>query len=273
VTTQEYTLTINGDKIGEPDEWFLVNVELLDADSQTLAVNAGTITITNDDGEFLTASTVPEEPGTVEFLTEAQLAPIVDEAIERWAEALTLDESALSFLYAVDFEIKDFSGLTLGMAGEDTIFIDADAAGWGWFVDTTPADDLEFGLQLSEFELQALETRPAFGQMDLLTTVMHEFGHILGFEDLDPDSGYLMSETLDAGTRVLPAGNSGRDPLVNLDSSSSPRDETLTSALAGNHGSWLLDFLLNKNRGRNNPFDPVEEIQIAIHGNGRGKRK
>ncbi len=42
--------------------------------------------------------------------------------------------------------------------------------------------------------------------MDLLTVVMHEIGHVLGYGDLDPAaaSGDLMSATLAEGVRRLP---------------------------------------------------------------------
>jgi hypothetical protein len=75
----------------------------------------------------------------------------------------------------------------------DTIFIDADAAGYGWFVDETPEDDVEFATADSE----------ADGKMDLLTAVMHELGHVLGFEDLtsEVDAGDPMYHELTAGVR------------------------------------------------------------------------
>ena len=37
--------------------------------------------------------------------------------------------------------------------------------------------------------------------MDLLSAVMHELGHVLGFDDIGSTSEDLMSATLDAGTR------------------------------------------------------------------------
>jgi hypothetical protein len=48
---------------------------------------------------------------------------------------------------------------------------------------------------------------PATGEMDLLTVVMHELGHVLGLPD-DSDltsAGDLMDETLATGTRRLPS--------------------------------------------------------------------
>jgi hypothetical protein len=84
-------------------------------------------------------------------------------------------------------------------------------------VDETPGDDLEFGLSLSDLEKVALETSPAFGRMDLLTVVMHELGHVIGHDDLDPDAGDLMSATLYSGKRVAPSGDT--QSLVVMDTS------------------------------------------------------
>ena len=41
-------------------------------------------------------------------------------------------------------QVADLPGGLLGEAVGKTILIDRDAAGYGWFVDPTPADDLEF---------------------------------------------------------------------------------------------------------------------------------
>ena len=43
--------------------------------------------------------------------------------------------------------------------------------------------------------------------MDLLTVVMHEFGHVLGYNDINSGiySSSIMDSTLDAGERLLPA--------------------------------------------------------------------
>lgn len=59
----------------------------------------------------------------------------------------------------------------------------------------------------------------AYGRMDLLTTVMHELGHVLGFDDqtAQQHSANLMTETLPTGVRRslladLPAGPVGQSP-------------------------------------------------------------
>jgi hypothetical protein len=85
----------------------------------------------------------------------------------------------------------------------DTVLIDADAAGYGWFVDETPSDDVEFAIRGGNGELVADSSRDAFGQMDLLTVVMHELGHSLGFEDLASEASEsdVMLSVLSNGIR------------------------------------------------------------------------
>jgi hypothetical protein len=102
-------------------------------------------------------------------------------------------------------EIVDLDGLTLGTTTGTIVQIDINAAGHGWFVDPTPSDDAEFGMWLDGDTRVADDTSPASGSMDLFTVVMHELGHVLGFEDLDAavDPDDLMSPTLDAGVRHL----------------------------------------------------------------------
>jgi len=101
-------------------------------------------------------------------------------------------------------------GSTIGLVLGNTIWLDIDAAGYGWFIDSTPWDDDEFSHQNTGSELVAKKTSEAYGNIDLLTVVMHEMGHTLGFEDLtsEAESKDLMYEMLQSGvrrTKTLPA--------------------------------------------------------------------
>jgi hypothetical protein len=147
------------------------------------------------------------------------------------------------------------------------------AAGYGWYVDTKPADDLEFGLRLNELELMARSASPAFGRMDLLTVVMHEMGHVLGFEDLDPNAGALMSGTLDASTRRLNETTADSPKLVQMDNVAGGGVSSLLWGNKDNKASWLEDLLVDLGGKNDNPFDPTGKIKISIPGAKEASRK
>jgi len=248
-TEKQYTLIINGDKIWEPTETF--NVLLSNATGATIADGFAEVTIVNDDPAPLLAAEKATGPQSkVELLTQEQLAPVVAEAISRW-EAVPGNEIDLGI---DDFQIMDFKGRGRGILGSttpDMIYIDADAAGWGWYVDPTPGDDVEFATDGGEEE----------GRMDLLTAVMHEIGHALGYDDLPADSDDLMSATLDAGERLTPDG----DSLVVMDASYLGDDDPPDpAARAMENNFWLREFLITRAQGERNPFEPTEKIQIVI---------
>jgi ribosomal protein S16 len=123
----------------------------------------------------------------------SQLQPIIQEAMARWTHT-GLSASDQAALARVKFIVADLSGSKLGLADGDTIYIDKDAAGHGWFVDATPSQDEEFA------NGRAVDPRAIDG-IDLLTVVEHELGHILGKADVDASLNELMSETLSEGVR------------------------------------------------------------------------
>jgi len=139
-----------------------------------------------------TSSAPPMHEGTTAtLLTLPQVQPLLDEAIRRW-RVLGVDTSALK---GIDIRIADLGGTMLGVASGNTFYLDDNAAGWGWFVDATPGDDSEFYTSGNQGELN---------RMDLLTAVMHELGHLLGYEHGEPGAlatGDVMLETLAAGVR------------------------------------------------------------------------
>jgi len=134
-------------------------------------------------------------------VTESTLAPIVEEAKLRWTEALGPGDSHLAVLDSVTVQIgnlpQDRLGVTLGY----DIYVDGRAAGRGWYVDLAPHDNVEFSRQASASTLMASDASAAFNRMDLLTTVMHEMGNAMGFQET---SGHgVMSDTLSPGERFL----------------------------------------------------------------------
>src|SRR5262249_11708161 len=91
----------------------------------------------------LTSSPLAEDGAAAQRLTQEMLQPIVVEALARWQAAGVAPE-VLAGLSRVTIQVGDLPGNYLGWSSTGVITIDANAAGYGWFIDTTPADDSEF---------------------------------------------------------------------------------------------------------------------------------
>jgi hypothetical protein len=100
-------------------------------------------------------------------------------------------------LQSTTVEISDLNdrgmlGLS-GATGTTEIWLDDDALGYGWsFTDSADLDgDGEADMDVPE------------GTIDLATVMAHEYGHILGWQDLDPQQypGHLMAGELEVGER------------------------------------------------------------------------
>jgi hypothetical protein len=131
----------------------------------------------------------------VEALTQEALQPVADAAMARWEAVLCatgyVNASSSSNLFAnVQFVIADLSGDMLGATVGSTIYLDRDAAGYGWYTDALFANNLDF-----------LHGKKEVG-MDLLTVISHELGHVLG---LGHSKQGVMSKTLEEGVRMLPS--------------------------------------------------------------------
>ncbi len=153
------------------------------------------------------------------IMVDAQQSPQETAARVKQSEAETVLESTIAeispqlttqqqqTLSEIDIKVVDLSDETLGRAAAGTIYIDVNAAGYGWFIDTTPAEHSEFS-QVSDLTLIALPDSEAAGLIDLRTVILHELSHLLGYEH---DTNGLMQETLSPGVRYLPDWESATD--------------------------------------------------------------
>ncbi len=119
----------------------------------------------------------PETPAS--DISADELAGITAAAISRFAEA-GLDSADLAKLKNASVQLADLKGNLLGLTVGERIFIDASAAGFGYFLDPTPGDDAEFLAGTGQAVVG-----PALNHVDLLTVVTHELAHVLGLPDLN----------------------------------------------------------------------------------------
>ncbi len=117
----------------------------------------------------------PAESGIVaDGLTHATLDSVVQQSLARLTAA-GVEPHRVNALTQVDVQIADLPGSLLGLATLNIVWIDRDAAGYGWSVNS--------------------------GSVDLFSAVTHEFGHVLGFRHHDDHD--VMGKTLGAGVRQL----------------------------------------------------------------------
>jgi hypothetical protein len=232
-----FSTSTPGDGQGQPVNRLVPKISLFDSQKNTISdviVSAGTYYVgvsgaNSTTGEYvlklnkgsaLTASSLPGYSSS-EVITRSGVQPLFAEALSRW-QSTGVDPSRFG---SIEIRVADLGGTTLGRAAGRTIWLDDNAAGWGWFVDRTPGSDSEFLRGGNQGEQD---------HMDLLTVVMHEVGHLLG-HDHEEDS--VMTESLAAGVRrtnVKPGNTALPDQIFAY-----PIDYRADAWLGG----WLSDQL------------------------------
>ena len=139
-----------------------------------------------------------ERESKVAAITANEVGPLVDQAAAD-LEELGLSDSQLELLNQAVFVVTDLPGALLGAASASTVYLDYNAAGVGWFVDSSPEEAEEFK-QIGTSTWKAIDPG-VLDRIDLLSVVKHELGHVIGLDDLDELADNLMSSRLEAGMR------------------------------------------------------------------------
>ncbi|MFK7778123.1 MAG: choice-of-anchor Q domain-containing protein, partial [Gimesia sp.] len=143
-----------------------------------------------------------EEPNASN-LSNQNIEPVLNAAKQQLAEVY--GDTVYEKLADVEIKVVELPGTQLGKADTETntIYLDTNAAGWSWFVDPTPLLNEEFSESVSGV-LAASLFSTAHGQIDLLTVLIHELNHLLGYDHNDQEN-VLRELELTPGERTLPS--------------------------------------------------------------------
>jgi hypothetical protein len=103
----------------------------------------------------------------------------------------------------VTFVVGDLAPGVLARVDGQTITIERDAAGFGWYASTSAAPFTT----TSGGDLIAAAGSAAAGRIDLLTVLLNLLGHTLGLDQTVTAASRVMLPTLPVGVRrTIPAG-------------------------------------------------------------------
>jgi VCBS repeat-containing protein len=142
----------------------------------------------------------PADSGSADGVSLDDVQLVMAAAAQRWVMAGVSSSSLSSMLAGVTIVITDLPGSQLAGVAGDVLLVDADAAGYGWYLDTSDDDFTSSG----DNERTANANSAAAGRVDLLTALSHELGHLLGLEHDDSAPG-LMNDELALGIRCTPS--------------------------------------------------------------------
>jgi hypothetical protein len=150
--------------------------------------------------QTLVAATTSSTSTSTLTVTAATVSTVAATAAAQWVAA----GAPSDLLSRVSFVVTDLPAGVLAQTVGNVIYIDRDAAGFGWYTSTSGS---LFTTTNSSGDLVAAKGSLADGRMDLLTVLLHELGHVIGLTNDAVGPGRVMLGSLPAGVRRnLPAG-------------------------------------------------------------------
>ena len=142
-------------------------------------------------------------PGHAVAITQAEVRALLPEAIAAW-RAAGLDAADMREFEEVPVGVANLGTSILGLEDGGAITINQTAAGYNWYVNAGPGSGRAFGQVGPGGESVAHPGSPAADDVNLLTVLEHELGHVIGLSD-NTRAGDLMDITLGLGIRRAPS--------------------------------------------------------------------
>jgi hypothetical protein len=190
----------------------------------------------------------PTGENTAPGLVASQIQPVVVEAEAIWAKVLGPNNARLAILNGITVQVGELPNAQIGDTIGDTIYIDSTADGWGWYIDPSASGNAGFQSTAIPGVMTAVPGSAAVGHMDLLSTVLHEMGNVMGFaEDTGPD---VTGSVLAPGTRRLPAlegavGVASGVPMIDWTALNNVAATGSSIQPGGDGASWIDSFVTN----------------------------
>jgi hypothetical protein len=153
----------------------------------------------------LCANSQPKRVATLTFNQDISLAQWGDIVQEMAASVEGMKYN--QYIATASGVTLDFADLPGGAVGETTgtsITLDTNAAGYGWYVDPNPSSNADFLPTANPDVWMAKAGSAAAGKMDMLSVLLHEYGHALGL-DHSANPNDFMAPNLQPGERRLPS--------------------------------------------------------------------
>jgi hypothetical protein len=151
-------------------------------------------------GQTGTGPAVAALPAPATLITQKQVQALLPSAIDAWQTA-GLDAADVRTLESVQTSVGNLGTSILGLEAGGELTINQTAAGYNWYVNAASASS-QASAALGDEPMAAPGTAAA-SEVDLLTVLEHELGHVIGLAD-NTQAGDLMDITLGLGVRRAP---------------------------------------------------------------------
>jgi len=137
-----------------------------------------------------------QTPATVAAITSATNTVTLDSVLGT-SLASSLDANTTG----VTLNIASLPNAAVGQTTGTAITLDTSAAGYGWYIDPNPAANTDFLPTSNPNVWIAAPGSAAAGKMDMLSVLLHEYGHALGL-DHSANPNDFMAPNLQPGERL-----------------------------------------------------------------------